>query len=303
MRRVFIGFGLVNAVTLVLGLCSAWLLGEEAPAPLREQYGIAIVTAITLGGSLLALVSSMLIVSSVRHSVESTVGCVTCIADGDLHSKIDSPGKDEISWLRAELNKMRKNLRDSLVQVNGAIVDVNNAAAKNANGNSDLSQRTETQVGALQQTVSSMDQLADAVRSNAHSTQEARTLVALSNTIAGRGAQTMSEVVTRMVEINGSSNRVSEIVGVIEGIAFQTNILALNAAVEAARAEQLIGDIAEAGLAQSDGIGQIRQTIAHIDESTHQNAALVEELTTSARSLKSQSDRVQGAISAFRVAA
>jgi methyl-accepting chemotaxis protein len=168
--------------------------------------------------------------------VEPTVQAVIRIAHGDLETKIESPGKDEISWLRGELNGMRKKLRSMVLEVRQTVDGVNTASEEIASGNSDLSARTESQAAALQQTTSSMQQLANSVRHNAESTGEARQVVATSSEIAGRGAKTMQEMIARMGEINHSASRIAEIIGVIDGIAFQTNILALNAAVEAARA-------------------------------------------------------------------
>jgi methyl-accepting chemotaxis protein len=187
-------------------------------------------------GCLLAWLCGWLIRSSIKDSVESTVDAVVRIAGGDLETKIESPGKDEVSWLRAELNSMRKKLRTMVLEVRQTVDGVKTASAEIASGNTDLSSRTESQASALQQTASSMQQLASSVSSNAENTQKARDEVAQSSAVASRGAQTMQDVVSRMSEIHSSATRIGEIVGVIDGIAFQTNILALNAAVEAARA-------------------------------------------------------------------
>jgi methyl-accepting chemotaxis protein len=189
--------------------------------------------AITLAAS---VVLGMLVTGSIRESVESTVQCVIGIAGGDLETKIESPGKDEISWLRSELNGMRKNLRRTVLEVRQTVDSVNTASDEIASGNGDLSARTESQASALQQTASAMQQLAGTVKQNAQSANEARTMVSQSSDVAHRGAKTMQAVIGRMGEINASATRISEIIGVIDGIAFQTNILALNAAVEAARA-------------------------------------------------------------------
>jgi len=192
--------------------------------------------ALTVAGCLFALVAAWAIRSSIKDSVEPTVQCVIRIAGGDLETKIESPGKDEVSWLRAELNSMRKKLRTMVLDVRDTVASVNTASEEIASGNFDLSTRTESQASALQQTVSSMEQLASTVQSNARSTNEARTVVTQSSEVAARGERTMRDVIQRMGEINGSATKISEIIGVIDGIAFQTNILALNAAVEAARA-------------------------------------------------------------------
>ena len=230
VARVTIGFVGMAVFTAGLGGAAiAWL----PPAADTARWTLA---ALTATGCTLALVAGWLIRSSIKVSVEATVHSVIRIAGGDLETKIESPGKDEISWLRAELNAMRKKLRTTVLEVRRTIDDVTLASQEIASGNSDLSSRTESQASALQQTASSMQQLAETVRSNARSTLEARNVVAQSNDVAARGAQMMQDVIVRMSEINGSASKISDIIGVIDGIAFQTNILALNAAVEAARA-------------------------------------------------------------------
>ena len=256
VRRVKIGFaGMLGSVAVVGGY-AVWVLhgqsGEldrmigaatqgSAPAGLlalkASMAGASwLIAAASITSGLLAILAGWVIVGSIKESVESTVQCVIRIAGGDLETKIESPGKDEISWLRGELNAMRKKLRKTVIEVRQTVDGVNTASDEIAAGNTDLSTRTETQASALQQTTSSMQQLADTVRSNAQSTHEARNVVTQSSEVAALGAKMMKDVIARMGEINVSAGKISEIIGVIDGIAFQTNILALNAAVEAARA-------------------------------------------------------------------
>ncbi|HWH83487.1 MAG TPA: methyl-accepting chemotaxis protein [Burkholderiaceae bacterium] len=232
VRRVTMGFGGTTAVIAGIGGGAVWAL-QGGVAASTAAWGLGLATA---AGCLFALAAALVIRSSIKDSVESTVQCVIRIAGGDLETKIESPGKDEVSWLRAELNSMRKKLRTMVLEVRQTVDGVNTASEEIASGNLDLSTRTESQASALQQTASSMTTLAGTVQSNVRSTNEARTVVAQSSAIATRGEQTMREVIARMGEINGSASKISEIIGVIDGIAFQTNILALNAAVEAARA-------------------------------------------------------------------
>jgi methyl-accepting chemotaxis protein len=229
VRRVTIGFSTMAASIAAVG-------GTALSGLDRHSAVYSSVAAMTACGVTAALVGGWLIRASIRSSVESTIHCVIQIAKGDLETKIESPGKDEISWLRAELNGMRKKLRTMVLEVRQTVGEVTTAANEIAAGNSDLSSRTETQASALQETAASMEQLASTVRSNAGSTAEARAFVTESNEVAARGAQMMQDVVRRMADIDASAGKISEIVGVIDGIAFQTNILALNAAVEAARA-------------------------------------------------------------------
>ena len=232
VRRVMIGFSTMSVVMIGVGGSAAWALGQQAGT---ANFAAGVGTG-TAAGAVLSMVMAWLIRSSIKESVENTVHAVVRIAGGDLESKIESPGKDEISWLRYELNSMRKKLRKAVLEVRETVESVNTASDEIASGNLDLSTRTESQASALQQTSSTVQQLAGTVSSNAQSTHEARGVVAQSSDVAARGAQMMQDVIVRMSEINASSSKISEIIGVIDGIAFQTNILALNAAVEAARA-------------------------------------------------------------------
>ncbi|CAD5367043.1 Chemotaxis protein [Rubrivivax sp. A210] len=229
VKRVTLGYGGVTTFLVVQAAGTWWAASGHAEV-------LPALAAWAACGAVFSLCALVLTRSSIKDSVESTVQCVIRIAGGDLETKVESPGQDEISWLRAELNGMRKKLRSTLVQVRQTVDGVNNASAEIATGNADLSARTESQAGELQQTSNSMEQLAGSVDSNARHTQEARDVVLQSTAVAERGATLMQDVVGRMQEISASSGRIVDIIGVIDGIAFQTNILALNAAVEAARA-------------------------------------------------------------------
>jgi len=233
MRRV----SLVRRVRFAVGgvAVAAAALGFGAASALSGPAAM-VVQACTVGLCAFAAVVAWLVSASIKQTVEDTIGCVTRIAGGDLETKIESPGRDEISWLRSELNGMRKKLRTMVIEVRDTAHSVAAASDQIASGNADLSQRTERQASSLQETASSMQQLAGSVRHNADNSMQARTVVTQSSEVAERGAETMREVVATMNEIHASASRIGEIVGVIDGIAFQTNILALNAAVEAARA-------------------------------------------------------------------
>jgi methyl-accepting chemotaxis protein len=173
---------------------------------------------------------------TVRKPVEDLVASVSRIAQGDLATKVSSEGKDEIAWLNYELNTMRKKLSATIAQVRESAEQVSVASSEIASGNTDLSVRTENQASGLQQTASSMEELTSTVRQNADNAHQANELVTTASGVAGRGGEVMTQVVATMNDIHSSARKIADIIGVIDGIAFQTNILALNAAVEAARA-------------------------------------------------------------------
>ena len=212
--------------------------GKSVNAAVERQARTSFWLVVSVGGtaSLFGFGLAVAIKHSIVGPIEALVASVQRMGAGDLETKISSPGRDDISWLNHELNTMRKKLREMVLSVRRSADSVQTAAAEIAQGNADLSQRTETQAAALQQTSSSMNQLASTVRDNAAFAREADSLVSHANDVASQGGDLMRNVVARMSDINSSAGRIAEIVQVIDGIAFQTNILALNAAVEAARA-------------------------------------------------------------------
>nr|WP_316638450.1 methyl-accepting chemotaxis protein [uncultured Roseateles sp.] len=158
------------------------------------------------------------------------------MSDGDMTVSLQATGKDETSLLLQGLEAMRVRLRDIVGVVRGNAESVATGSAQIAQGNADLSQRTEEQASALEQTAATMDQLGATVRNNADSAQQANQLALGASEVAARGGEVVAQVVRTMSGINESSRKIADIISVIDGIAFQTNILALNAAVEAARA-------------------------------------------------------------------
>ena len=317
------GFAGMGVLAGAMGGGAAWLLTRQAaalqawqpaagvakPAELLALQASAVSGASLFGvlavaGFGLALAAGWVIRSSIKDSVESTVQCVVRIAGGDLETKIESPGKDEISWLRAELNGMRKKLRAAVLEVRQTVDGVNSASDEIASGNTDLSNRTESQAGALQQTSSAVRQLAMTVRNNADSTHEARSVVAQSSEVAARGAETMKQVVERMSEINQSSARISEIIGVIDGIAFQTNILALNAAVEAARAGEngrgfavVASEVRSLAQRSSTAAKEIKVLIGTSSERVDAGSKLVNDAGRTMQEILDSVNRVSGLIS------
>ena len=320
VRRVTIGFNCTAVILAGVGGTGVWALHGAGRGAFASLLGAA-----TVGGCGFAVLAAILIRSSIKESVESTVQCVIRIAGGDLESKIESPGKDEVSWLRGELNSMRKKLRKMVLDVRQTVDSVNTASEEIASGNLDLSTRTESQASALQATSSSMADLASTVQSNARSTSEARSVVSLSSQVAARGEKTMRDVIVRMSEINNAASKISEIIGVIDGIAFQTNILALNAAVEAARAGEhgrgfavvasevralaqrsstaareiktLISDSTQKVESGSKLVDDAGRTMKEILESVNKVSSLIAEIADAGESQSSGIDKVHRAIS------
>jgi methyl-accepting chemotaxis protein len=158
------------------------------------------------------------------------------VARGDLSVRVDVAGKDETGELMAALKRMTDNLNALVLQVRAGTDTIGTASSQIAAGNQDLSSRTEQQASSLEETAASMEELTSAVRQNADNARQANSMAQAASGVADRGGAVIRQVVDTMSGINDASRRIAEIIGTIDGIAFQTNILALNAAVEAARA-------------------------------------------------------------------
>ena len=207
----------------------------EAAVALYEQVRNATVGAVLLG-AVFAVVFSMALVRGVVRSLAQAVQVAESVAAGDLTRQVAAEGRDEVATLMKSLASMREGLVRVVGGVRGSAQSVATACTQIAQGNSDLSSRTEEQASALEQTAASMEELRCSVKQNADNAQQADQLARGASEVAAQGGQVVAQVVHTMKGINESSSKIAEIIGVIDGIAFQTNILALNAAVEAARA-------------------------------------------------------------------
>ncbi len=199
----------------------------------RARLGLFGMVALALG---LGLGASVLITRSIVRPVRRAVEVAATVARGDLTSRFDTGGRDEMAELMRALARMNDSLVGIVGQVRASSDSIATGSSQIALGNADLSQRTESQASSLEQTAASMEEISGTVRSNAETADQARRLASDAAQAATQGGELVDNVVNTMQAIAQASGKIAEIIGVIDGIAFQTNILALNAAVEAARA-------------------------------------------------------------------
>jgi methyl-accepting chemotaxis protein len=338
---------------------------SELLGPVNRAIRIATLVAALIGGAV-ALFVIVLVSRAIARPVRRAADLLGEIADGqgDLTRRMLVESGDEIGQLADAFNRFVSSLSHLVRQVRASGESIATGSAQIAIGNMDLSQRTEEQASNLQQTAASMEELTSTVRQNADNAVAAAGIVSGAADSAAHGGEVVREVVQTMQQITGSSRRIADIVGVVDGIAFQTNILALNAAVEAARAGEqgrgfavvasevralaqrsgeaareikkliaesvesvesgatqvadagramddivaqvarvkaLVGEISAASTEQSQGIDQVGDAVAQLDQVTQQNAALVEESAAAAESLKHQAAHLQQLMGAFTI--
>jgi len=346
-------------------------LQSKASEQIGSTYGAGArsLSMVLLAFTLITLAAIAWIVWHVSRLISGPIAQATAaarrIAQGDLSQPLAFERRDGVSALLVALQDMQSSLAATVGQVRAGVHNVADASAQIAQGNVDLSARTEQQASSLQQTASSMQQMTGSVKANADNANQANQLAASASEVAARGGVVVERVVSMMGEIQTSSRKIADIIGVIDGIAFQTNILALNAAVEAARAGEqgrgfavvagevrslahrsadaareiksligasvekvdagsslvseagqtmtevvsrvrkvtdLIGEITAAGREQHEGIDQVNRAVTQLDEMTQQNAALVEQSSAAATSLKAQAGKLSESVSVFRLA-
>ena len=213
-------------------------LMKQAGAAVEKQFRQAqmLILALSAIAIVLATAIAWLVTRSITSPLNRAVRLAESVAAGDLTSHIEAGGKDETGQLLRALKAMNDNLRHIVSKVRNGTDTIATASTQIANGNLDLSSRTEEQASALEQTAAAMDELTSNVKKNADSAQQANQLAVSASEVAVRGGSVVGQVVNTMDAIHASSKKIVDIISVIDGIAFQTNILALNAAVEAARA-------------------------------------------------------------------
>jgi len=303
------------------------------------------------------------LLAAIDGSVQQVSGVLRALSQGDLTVQMEGDYRGTFAAMRDDANATVIQLTGIIDRIQTAASSIHRAAAEIATGNNDLSRRTEQQAANLEETAASMEELTSTVRQNAEHARQANQLAQGAATVASQGGDVVGQVVTTMADIEAASRKIADIISVIDGIAFQTNILALNAAVEAARAgeqgrgfavvasevrtlaqrsagaakeikeliENSVGKVAEgsqlvhqagttmgeivtsvqrvtdimaeisaASQEQSAGIEQVNQTVTQMDETTQQNAALVEEATAAARTMEDQANDLATAVAMFR---
>ena len=243
---------------------------------------VTIVVAVLLSALIAAIVATW-IIRSITRPIHEAVALARAVAAGDLTHVVQVRSKDETGVLMQALADMQTGLVQVVGRVRSGSESVSSASEQIAQGNQDLSSRTESQASALEETAASMEELSSTVRQNADNALQANQLAQSASTVAVQGGQVVSQVVDTMKGINESSRKISDIISVIDGIAFQTNILALNAAVEAARAGAqgrgfavVAGEVRNLAQRSAAAAKEIKQLINDSVERVESGTALVD---------------------------
>ncbi len=270
------------SVDRVIASQRAGMDAARARADRMAEQAAALLAGAAAVAALLALAAGWWLTRSIVRPLRHAAAAAHAIAAGDLSTAIPAHGQDEAAQLLAALQQMQRSLSTMVHQVRGNAESVASASSQIAQGNADLSQRTEEQASSLQQTAATMEQLGTTVRHNADNARQANQLAQNAAQVAAQGGQIVGQVVETMRGISESSRRIGEILGVIDGIAFQTNILALNAAVEAARAGEqgrgfavVAGEVRALARRSAEAAREIKALIADSSERVEDGAGLV----------------------------
>jgi methyl-accepting chemotaxis protein len=223
----------VNALAKFINEASASMLKGTAA---RASTSLLAIVVLAVAAAIAAFAVAVMLARRVVASLAGSVRAAGELAEGRLDARIDTSGKDEAGDVARALERMRQAFVRVIGDVQSSTEAVSVASREIAQGNQDLSSRTEQQASNLQQTAASMEQMTSSVKQNADAARQANQLASAASEVAARGGSVVQQVMATMGDITASSRKIADIIGVIDGIAFQTNILALNAAVEAARA-------------------------------------------------------------------
>ena len=280
-------------------------------AEIKKHISSALAVMIALGVAALALGSAcaLWVTRSITRPINYALHVARTVASGDLTSQIKASTRDETGQLLHALHEMNEALSQIVGQVRHGTVAIASASSEIATGNLDLSARTESQASALEETASSMEELTSTVKANADNARQADQLASSASQVARRGGDVVSQVVTTMDSINDSSRRVEDIISVIDGIAFQTNILALNAAVEAARAGDqgrgfavVASEVRNLAARSASAAKEIKELISSSVEQVDAGARLVAQAGATMEEVVASVQRVNGIVAEISLA-
>jgi len=294
-----------EAVEKFKALSAASSDAAEAQGRRATVISISLMGIVTFAGIVGSIFFSLALVKPIGHAAQA----MQAVAAGDLTTAINTQGKDEIALLMQSVKAMQQGLSTVVSGVRQGADGVATASAEIAQGNLDLSSRTEEQASALEETSASMEQLSATVRQNAENAQQANQLAKGASEVASKGGEVVARTVDTMKEINASSKRIADIIGVIDGIAFQTNILALNAAVEAARAGEqgrgfavVASEVRSLAQRSADAAKQIKTLITDSVERVEQGTRLVDDAGASMSEIVQAIRRVTDIVSEISTA-
>jgi methyl-accepting chemotaxis protein len=298
----------LKQIDAAVALADARVKAEQASADAAVVVAKRTAWALGIGALLVAALLAATIVASVTRPLADAVTVARAVAEGDLGHRVQVDGSNETAQLLRALVGMQDSLAKVVGDVRRNADSVATASAQIAQGNQDLSQRTEEQASALEQTAASMEQLGSTVRQNADNARQANQLALKASTVAVEGGEVVGSVVETMKGIDEASKRIADIIGVIDGIAFQTNILALNAAVEAARAGEqgrgfavVAGEVRSLAQRSAEAAKEVKSLIGASVERVERGTALVDKagstMTTVVDAIRRVAD-IMGEISA-----